>query len=115
MGADLTKRQSRFFCDSVVIMFFRHDPGHVLVQFAEKRSNTNTPIGFGGLLAKDGIMMDVRTLYLPTGAPPAIADDGACKFSFKNKHMEGLFCGAVVDRDGRRTVADIVFDADPGQ
>lgn len=115
LGADLTKRQSRFFCDSAVIMFFKRDPGHVLVQFTEKRSNTDTPIGFGGVLANDGIQMVVGRLYLPTGAPPTNVDDGACKFFFKNKHMEGIFCGAVVDQGDRRIVANIAFDADPGQ
>jgi hypothetical protein len=34
LGADLTKRQSRFYCDSAVITFFADYKGHVMVQFA---------------------------------------------------------------------------------
>lgn len=114
LGTDLTKRQSRVFCDTAVIVFFAQQPGHVLLEFSERRSNSTAPIGFGGELEKDGINMTVRTLHLPAVAATPV-DDGACKYFFKGRRLDGIGCVGVVDRDGRRTVADIAFNADPGQ
>jgi hypothetical protein len=34
IGEDLTKRQSRFFCDSAVVSVFSDNPKHVMIQFA---------------------------------------------------------------------------------
>jgi len=58
--------------------------------------------------------MSVDKVYFEAGKPTYI-DDGACKVFFKGRHMTGIFCGGKIDADGQRTVASIVFDADPGQ
>ena len=33
IGSDLTKQQSRFYCDMAVIMFFDDYKGHLMIQF----------------------------------------------------------------------------------
>jgi hypothetical protein len=114
LGADLTKRQSRFYCDSAVITFFDDYKGHVMVQFAQKESHHGPILGFSGKVEDDGIMMSVDHVYLTTGTPTTVSD-GVCKFFFKNRHMSGIFCGIKVDETGRRTTAIVAFNAAPGQ
>lgn len=115
IGEDLTKRQSRFFCDTAAITFFPDYKGHVMIQFAQKASHHGPIIGFSGRLEPDGIMMQVEHVYLAQGAPPTTASDGACKFFFKGKKMSGIFCGAKIDETGRRTTAIVAFDPASGQ
>jgi hypothetical protein len=43
IDADLTKRQSRFYCDSASITFFDDYKGHVIVQFSQREAH-HTPI-----------------------------------------------------------------------
>ncbi len=114
IGEDLTKRQSRFYCDTAAITFFQDYRGHVLVQFAEKASHHGQSIGFSGRLDPDGIMMQVERIYF-SGDTPTTVSDGACKFFFKDRHMVGIFCGAKIDETGRRTSAIVGFDLAPGQ
>jgi hypothetical protein len=38
IGEDLTKRQSRFFCDSAVVSVFSDNPKHVMIVFADSRA-----------------------------------------------------------------------------
>jgi hypothetical protein len=114
LGADLTKRQSRFFCDSAILMFFDDYKGHVLIQFVEKESHHSPMLGFSGKVEDDGIMMPIDHIYLTVGTPTTVSD-GACKFFFKNHHISGIFCGAAVDETGRRTTAIVVFNAAPRQ
>ena len=114
IGTDLTKRQSRFFCNSASITFFPNYKGHVMVQFAQKESNHGPMLGFSGKMDADGIIMDVERVYLTQGTPMPVSD-GVCKFFFKNKHISGIFCGAKVDESGRRTSAVLAFDPAPGQ
>jgi predicted aspartyl protease len=50
LGTDLTKRQSRFYCNLATIILFDNYKGHVLVQFGQKESSHGQIIiGFGGL------------------------------------------------------------------
>ncbi len=114
LGADLTKRQSRFYCDSAAITFFDDYKGHVMVQFAQKKSNHSPILGFAGRVEDDGIMMVVDHVYLASGQATTVSD-GWCKFFFKNRHMSGIFCGMKVDETGRRTTAAVVFNPTPGQ
>jgi hypothetical protein len=109
LGADLTKRQSRFYCNSAVIMFFDDYKGHVLIQFAQKESHHGPILGFSGKAEDDGVMMSVDHAYLTVGTPKTVSD-GACKFFFKNRRMSGIFCGLNVDETGRRTTAMVSFD-----
>lgn len=48
LGADLTKRQSRFYCNSAVITFFDDYKGHVMIQFAQKESHHGPILSFSG-------------------------------------------------------------------
>jgi hypothetical protein len=113
LGADLTKRQSRFYCDSAVITFFDDYKGHVMIQFAQKEAHHGPILGFSGKVDDDGIMMSVDHVYLTAG-PPATVSDGVCKFFFKNRQMSGIFCGIKVDETGRHTTAIVAFNAAPG-
>ena len=114
LGSDLTKQQSRFYCDSAVIKFFDDYKGHVMVQFAQKESHHSPILGFSGRVEDDGIMMSVDHVYLVQGQATTVSD-GSCKFFFKNRQMSGIFCGMKVDKTGRRTTAVVVFNAAPGQ
>jgi hypothetical protein len=114
LGSDLTKRQSRFFCDSAVIAFFDDYKGHVMVQFAQKDAHHTPILGFAGRVEDDGIVMALDHVYLTEGQATTVSD-GQCKFFFKNRHMSGIFCGMLVDETGRRTTAVVVFNPAPGQ
>jgi hypothetical protein len=54
IGEDLTKRQSRFFCDVAAFTRFADNPNHVMIQFTERRSHHVSILGFGGLLTLTG-------------------------------------------------------------
>jgi clan AA aspartic protease (TIGR02281 family) len=114
IGDDLTKRQSRFYCDSAVISFYDREDKHIMVQFVESKSHHGTQLGFSGLMENDGQMMDVRNVYLKSDKPISVTGSH-CKFFFKDKRMSGIFCGTKIDEEGRRTVASIIFDASPEQ
>jgi len=111
---DLTKRQSRFFCDSAVISFFDEQNRHILIQFSEKHSNHQRIIGYGGTMEADGKILDVDHIYLePSKALPA--QGGACKLFFAQRHMTDIVCGAQVIEGQQKTVAIVAFKAAPGQ
>ena len=114
LGADLTKRQSRFYCNSAVITFFDDYKGHAMIQFAQKESHHGPILGFSGKVEDDGIMMSVNRAYLAAETPVTVSG-GVCKFFFKNRQMSGIFCGMKVDETGRRTTAVVSFNAAPGQ
>lgn len=110
IGEDLTKRQSRFFCDAAVIASFSDDPRHRLIQFADSQSNHKAPLGFGGLM-QDAAIMNVRSVYLEI-SNASVAADGGCKFFFKDNKISGIACGAKIDEGNRRTVPVVAFDVD---
>lgn len=112
IGADLTARQSRFFCDSVAVIFFSDAPDHVMVTFSEKKAHRVEPIAFAGKASSDGILVDVSSLYLRPGIRMPITE-GGCKFFFRDhgRVLKEIFCGAKFDEDGRRTTAVIAFEA----
>lgn len=114
IGTDLTKMQSRFFCNTAAITFFPDYKGHVMTQFIQKEAHHGPSLGFAGRLDSDGVIMQVEKIYFGQSGPTTVSG-GICKFFFKGKHMSGVFCGANVDETGRRTVAFIAFDPAPGQ
>ncbi len=119
LGSDLTKRQSRFYCDSAIITFFDDYPGHVMIQFAQKESQHSPILGFAGRIEARqpgdvGTMIHVDSVYLAPGQATTVSD-GSCKLFSKNRHLSELFCGMKVDETGRRTTAVVVFDVAPGQ
>jgi hypothetical protein len=96
IDSDLTKRQSRFYCDSAVITFFDDYKGHVMIQFAQKEAHHTPILGFAGKIEDDGVMMALDHVYLTAGQPTTVSE-GWCKFFFKNRHMSGIFCGMKVE------------------
>lgn len=111
IGKDLTKRQSRFFCDAAVITFFSDNSKHVMIQFAESKSTHPRQIGYAGMM-EGAEIMNVSSVYLESGQPSPVSE-GYCKFFFKEKNISGISCGAKVDEAGRRTVPVVGFNADP--
>jgi len=110
---DLSKRQSRFFCDSAVIAFFDSDNQNIMVQFAESKSHNNMQLGFSGIMSEDGQVLNVNKVYL--GSKQIKVSEGYCKFFFKDKNMSGIACGAPIDEGSRRTVPVVVFNASPSE
>jgi hypothetical protein len=108
VGTDLTKNQSRFFCDAVAIMPINGNPRHVLLTFTESKSHTRPQIGYAGLMLDDQ-MLQVQRIYLQNGvATPA--DEGYCKIFRKGGRISGIACGAKSDQGGRRTVPIVSFE-----
>jgi hypothetical protein len=113
IGDDLTKRQSRFFCNSAVITVFGENrfPKHVMVQFVEAKSTHDRQIGYAGQMDDENIL-NVFNVYLEAAHPPSKASDGACKFFYNGDALSSMACGAKIDEAGRRTVPIVVFNAD---
>jgi hypothetical protein len=119
LGSDLTKRQSRYYCNSAVITFFDDYTGHVMINFSQNESNHSPILGFAGRIEARqpgdvGTMMQVNSVYLRTGDATAVSE-GWCKLFFKDQQLSGIACGMKVDEAGRRTTAVVVFDVAPGQ
>lgn len=118
-GSDLTKRQSRFYCDTAAITFFDDYPGHVLINFSEKESQHSPILGFAGRIEASrpgevGTMMQVSNIYLATGQATPVSD-GWCKLLLNGQQLSEIECSMRVDETGRRTVAHVTFDVSPGQ
>ena len=114
IGEDLTKKQSRFFCNTAVIAFFDATQTHVMIQFAQKESHHGQILGFAGNMESGGQILDVDHVYFAPGQATPVTE-GFCKFFFTGKHMSAISCGAKVDEGQRRTVPVITFQALPGQ
>jgi hypothetical protein len=114
LGEDLTKRESMYYCNLAAITFFGDYIGHVLVQFSQANSHHPQILGFAGRLAPDGIKVQVEHVYLAVGQKTTVSD-GYCELSFKDRHMTDILCAMKVDETGLRTVAIVLFKADPGQ
>ena len=110
IGDDLTKRQSRFYCDAAVLSFLNNDNKRILIQFAESKSNHVPPLAFAGLMVDGGQTWSVERVYLEP-LKPIPATGGGCKFFFDSKILTHIFCAAKIDEGGRRTVAMVVFEA----
>lgn len=119
LGSDLTKRQSRFYCNSAVFTSFDDYQGHVLIDFSQKESQHSPILGFAGRMeahqpGNAGTMMQVKSVYLRTGEAITVSD-GWCKIFFNDQQLSGIGCGMKVDETGRRTVANVTFNVSPGQ
>lgn len=116
LGADLTKQQSQFFCDTAGIIFFDDHHSHIMINFVEKQANHAPALGFAGYMDDDGITMPVDHVYLEPGTATPVSE-GVCKFFLedKDRHMKSIVCVIKADEGGRRTVAAVEFDAAPGQ
>jgi hypothetical protein len=112
VGADLTHNHVRFPCDAAIITTYDRKSIHTMVTFAEK-AITRGVISFAGTMNLKSNILTVQRVYFAPGRPTYV-DDGACKFFFSGRHMNGIFCGGKIDADGKRTVASIVFNAAPG-
>ena len=94
VGSDLTKRQSRFYCDTATITFFDDSPDHVLINFSEKRSQHSPALGFAGRIEASkpgeiGTMMEVSNVYLVSGQATPV-HDGWCKLFFKGQQLSQI-------------------------
>jgi hypothetical protein len=111
LGSDLRLRQSKFFCDAAIITHFHDRHGHLMIQFSERRSHHSQMLGFAGTVDSDGIMMPVDHVFFSPGEPTNIKV-GVCKFFFKNRIIDQIFCGISLDEEDRRTTAVITFVVD---
>lgn len=108
IGADLSSRRARFFCDTLVMR--QIGDGKILMQFAEKGAVHGHILGFAGRMASPA-MMRVDHIYLEDGSP-TVANDGVCKFFFEGtQKITSVMCAAKADEEGRRTVPVVVFKA----
>ena len=116
LGADLTKQQSQFFCDTAGIIFFDNHHSHIMINFLEKQANHAPTLGFAGYMKDDGVTMPVDHVYLEPGKATPVSE-GVCKFFLEDqdRHMKGIVCVIKADEGGRRTVAAVEFNAAPGQ
>jgi hypothetical protein len=112
LGEDLTKRRSRFFCDTAVITFFDKPDGHVMVQFLQKSSLHEPTIGFAGIKKDGGQIAELDKIYLEPGNATKVSE-GACKFFVSQGRLTGIMCAAKIDEGNRRTVAIVAFDVPP--
>jgi len=108
---DLTKKRSRFFCDSAIIMTFDEAGRHKLIQFVDSNANHSRTLGFGGLM-EEKAMLAVKTVYLET-ARSTLASEGACKIFYDGERIRDIVCGAKIDEGDRRTVPIVTFKAAP--
>jgi len=110
--SDLTKRQSRFYCDSMVSSMVDNQPGHFLVQFLSKGMQHAPILAFGGFFGRDGLL-HVSSIYFEQGIRTP-ADDGFCQF-FRGKSgkLTAAACGGVVVKDGVKSVAIVDFRIAP--
>jgi hypothetical protein len=116
-GEDLSKHESRVFCDVAVVGVFKDDPKHVLVRFVDSKSDA--VIVYAGMM-KDAEHMSVRSVDIESkeSHQPIPVEEGDCRFFFNKrflneKRISGIACGAKVVKSGRRTVPIVAFDADP--
>lgn len=108
VGADLTKLQSRFICDTMVVNGFEGDPNHVMFSFLQAKSNHARQLAFAGVKT-DSVITNVDAVYLETNKRTPI-DDGACKFFETNGVRTTVVCMAKVDEGNQRTVAIVSFN-----
>ncbi|KXV60657.1 hypothetical protein AD948_04325 [Acetobacter senegalensis] len=106
-GDDLTKRQSRFFCDAAAII---SNNGDILVQFSQKEAHHNPSLAYAGRMSGDKDVMNVERVYF-SPQNSATVSDGVCKFFYKDTMLTGIMCGVKIDETGRRTTAIVVFNS----
>lgn len=113
VGGDLTKGQSRFFCDTAILAFFADSGRHVMVTFVEKGGHDDRSVGFAGMMDDDGQIMLVHHVYL--GQEVHGIREGYCRFFFKKRDMKSVVCGAPVDLGRLRIVPVVIFEASENQ
>ena len=113
-GADPTQRQSRYFCDTVVISM-NPQSGAVMFQFADKRSRHQRPIGFAGTMSEPNMLTIERVYIEPRIA--LVPNEGYCRLFFPDGAAQGrlskissVVCGAQIDQQDRRIVPVIAFE-----
>lgn len=114
IGSDLTKRQSRFYCDAMMLATFGPSKNHTLVQFTEKEAHHGQIIGYAGMMVPGQNILIVDHVYLTQNEQTPVTE-GYCKFFYTATRLSGVACGAKVDEGSRRTVPLISFKVAPGQ
>jgi hypothetical protein len=114
VGTDVSRQQTPFACDTAVIVVFDQQNRHVEFNFAKKAA-TKKIIAFAGtMIPYSNNMFLIQTVYFEPGKATKI-DEGVCRVFFAGRHISAIDCGTKIDADGQRTVASIIFDAEPGQ
>jgi hypothetical protein len=110
--ADLREYQLPYSCDSAVISVNASN-GRVMLQFADRRSNGQLPIGFAGRLEVP-YLLKVERVYVKPGQ--ALRPQEAYCRLWNGEAQPGtllgftaVLCFAQIDEGGRRTVAFILF------
>ena len=106
VNEDLTKRRSRYFCDTAVISILDDNLNRVMVQFSEKRSHHGQPIAFAGI--RVGRDLKVERVYLTPGTPIFVTE-GTCSFFFDKDRLSDAVCGAEIIEEDRKTVVVAIF------
>lgn len=108
VDADLTERQSRFFCDSVAISTSRPSDGRVWLQFAETRGVAPLLLGFSGVFTEEGTVIEIDTVYI--GERRYTPNDAYCLVTYVGAQLADIVCGAQIDMGGRRIVPVVGFE-----
>ena len=112
VGADLTKLQTPYSCDSVVISETQ-STGSAMFQFADRHSAK--PVGFAGHFDTP-YLMKVERVYLAPGQAVA-PNDGYCRLWDGDRHPGTIshftivLCAAQIDEGNTRIVPFMLFDA----
>jgi hypothetical protein len=108
VNEDLTKRQSRYFCDSAVISSLNRGDTRFMIQFSEKRAHHNTVLGFAGHTDKG--ILELERVYLEPNVPTYVTD-GHCRLFFRKDTLTDILCGAEIIQEDRKTVVVVRFQA----
>lgn len=108
---DLSKLESRYFCDQAIVGSEDGSDDHVRITFKKDGQNISPVIAVIGV-KKDGDMIHLRDILL--GSQRAEVSDGACRFFYtKKRQMTDIVCSATFDQGEQRTVSVIAFKLDP--
>jgi hypothetical protein len=107
---DLSKLESRYFCDQAIVGSEDGTDDHVRITF-KKDGQTISPVIAVIGVKKDGDMIHLRDILM--GSQRAEVNDGACRFFYtKKRQMTDIVCSATFDQGEQRTVSVIAFKLD---
>jgi hypothetical protein len=108
---DLTKLDSRYFCDEAIVGSEDGSNDHIRITFKKDDQSISPVIAVIGV-KKDGDMIHLRDILM--GSLRAEVNDGACRFFYsKKRQMTDIVCSATFDQEDQRTVSVIEFKLAP--
>ena len=97
---DLSKLESRYFCDQAIVGSEDGSDDHVRITFKKDGQNISPVIAVIGV-KKDGDMIHLRDILM--GSQRAEVSDGACRFFYtKKRQMTDIVCSATFDQGEQR-------------